>query len=72
MLSNSFKTVSTGKELLETLQGMSEEELALPLVRICDEFHDYGPFFERVESVEISKNTIGGLRGPYEWSICVK
>lgn len=58
-----YKTVRNGKELLEFLQGCSEDELLLPLAR-TDNSHDYGPFYDIIDTVEINDISTGGISGP--------
>ncbi len=67
-MKRAYKTVRNGKELLEFLQGCSEEELLLPLAR-TDNSHDYGPFYDQIDEVNIQKVSTGGWSSPDVWHI---
>lgn len=67
-MKRAYKTVRNGKELLEFLQGCSEEELLLPLAR-TDNSPDYGPFYDQIDEVNIQKVSTGGWSSPDVWHI---
>ncbi len=69
MITNAYKTVNNGRELLEFLQSLSPEELELPLAR-TDLGPEYGPFYDQVSEVSISEvSTAGGWSAQRHWHI---
>ena len=65
---NAYKRVATGAELLEFLQTLSPEELALPLFR-TDNGPEYGPFYDEIDEVSIMSVCVDGWSKPSRFGL---
>ena len=67
-MNNAYKRVKNAGELLEFLQTLSPEELALPLFR-SDNAPDYGPFYDEIEEVSIMSVCVDGWKNPTRFGL---
>ena len=67
-MQTAYKSIETGRELLEWLQSLSPEQLDLPLAR-TDNGPEYGPFYDAIYEVRIGQESTGGWLAPRKWHI---